>query len=460
MKKHVTNYQDKWKEKKLDVDKIFLDPNNIRLEIKHKFQAEIINDLFMNEDAMQILESIYENGYFADEPPVVVYEKDKYILLEGNRRVVSLKAMLTPNIAPSRYIQKIEDMMRGVDPITKLEVRVAGSRNDAMKYLATKHTRNTRRKWTALRRAYFYYAQKGKEQSIEKLIEKYKGGDNIPKHIKMYEMHHIAMSLNNLSEETRRKLANKRNFKISTLVRLYNDKKVQEAMGISFNKITGEVSVPKTASFDKVYSKIITDIVDEVATSREQLDSEDNRNRYIQDVINEVLEGKNVKKGQISGADEFTEKIPSSSSSIRHLVPRNIKSTLDSPGIHRVLWELQHIHYKRFPNATHDLLRSFLEGILKKYLDRAGEPVKPRTPGSYVSFGRVLDATIAKMNEDSNHEIKQILEVIKKRKWILDGINHNPSMFSTKDKVKEEWDHMEELVRFIFNQSENGKDEK
>ena len=457
MKNQVINYQDRWKEKKLDVDKIFLDPNNIRLEITNKSQTEIINDLFMNEDAMQILESIYENGYFADEPPVVVYEKDKYILLEGNRRVVSLKAMLTPNIAPSRHIHKIVRLMEGVTPIKKLEVRVADSREAAMQYLATKHTRNTRRKWTALRRAYFYYAQKEKGQSIEKLIERYKGGDNIQKHIRMYEMHHIAMSLNNISEETREKLANKRNFKISTLERFYNDKKVQDVMGISFNKVTGEVLAPKTVSFDKVYSRVITDIVDEIATSRENLDSEGNRNRYIQDVVNEVLEGKQFKKEQVSAADKFIAKIPSKRRRIKKLVPSNIRSTLDSPGIHRVLVELQYIHYKKFPNATHDLLRSFLEGILKKYHDRAGEPVKPKSPGGYVSFGRVLDATIAKMKNESNHEIKQILEDIKQRKWLLDGINHNPSLFSTEGKVKEQWDQMEELVRFIFKQSENGE---
>ena len=83
MKKHLLkpNY-DRWPRRKVKITDLFLDPNNIRLQIEVKSsQAMLINDLFANENAMQLLESIARNNFFPDELPVVVMEKKKYIML-------------------------------------------------------------------------------------------------------------------------------------------------------------------------------------------------------------------------------------------------------------------------------------------------------------------------------------------------------------------------------------------
>lgn len=207
-KKHIVNYQEKWKEHKIAVDDLVLDTKNVRLGTEYNSPDEIINDLFVNEDAMQILENIAQNGYFPDEPPVVVKEQGKFVVLEGNRRVVSLKAMLDPNIAPTRYAARINKLMETRIAIDSVMVHIATSRNEAMEYLAAKHTKTTRKPWSALRRAYFYYAQKESGQSVENLMERYQGVD-IPSYIKMHEMHNVAMSLKNISEDIRKKVSNK-----------------------------------------------------------------------------------------------------------------------------------------------------------------------------------------------------------------------------------------------------------
>lgn len=64
MAKTILNYQDKWKEQKVSIDSLLLDLDNIRLETEHTSELEVIADLFVNEEAMDILESIYENGFF------------------------------------------------------------------------------------------------------------------------------------------------------------------------------------------------------------------------------------------------------------------------------------------------------------------------------------------------------------------------------------------------------------
>lgn len=450
VEKKILNYQDLWSSKIVRVDELLLDPLNIRLENRNLTQEEIINDLFANEDAMQILQNIYENGYYPDEPPVVVKEKQKFYVIDGNRRVVSLKAMLRPGIAPKDFTSRISKMMKNFTPISQIEVRVATNREDAQKYLAAKHTKNTRRPWSALRRAYFYYAQKEGGQTVDKLIERYKGVD-IPRYIKMYEMHHIAMSLDGVSDETRKKIFNKRSFQISTLERFYSDPYVQDWLNIEFDSVTGEVRVPKTKAFDKVYSCVITDIVEKIATSRKQLETEKSRKIYIEGVIREILGGEKVKKSNISVAEKFKERKITGKVVKTRLVPSNILSTLDCSGISRVLWELQNIEYKRFPNASADTLRTFLEIVLKDYLKKTQRLPNPRRNGGYIYLEDVLNKMEQELRGDTqNRGLVQVIQELKQSKWYLDSINHNPDVFAVDYRVEEAWDQMKPLVEYVF----------
>ncbi len=74
-----------WKREKIQLTDLFLDQENIRLQIDVKSSQEaLINDLFFNENAMEILKSIVNSGFFPDEIPVVIKEDKKIIVIEGN----------------------------------------------------------------------------------------------------------------------------------------------------------------------------------------------------------------------------------------------------------------------------------------------------------------------------------------------------------------------------------------
>src|SRR5580704_15523278 len=92
-----------WPRQTIRVSDLFLDPENIRLQVEVKSpQQSLINDLFTNENAMQVLESIATNGFFPDEVPIVIKENGKVITIEGNRRVAALKALARPELVPSK----------------------------------------------------------------------------------------------------------------------------------------------------------------------------------------------------------------------------------------------------------------------------------------------------------------------------------------------------------------------
>ncbi|MEZ5359921.1 MAG: hypothetical protein R3F48_13970 [Candidatus Zixiibacteriota bacterium] len=450
-KKKIINYQFKWPLQKIKIDDLVLDIRNVRLDTEHETQDAIINDLFLNEGAMSIVESIYQIGYFPDEPPVVVKENNRYVVLDGNRRIVSLKAMLSPNITPSKFSKRIVKMMAERQPIEDVSVHVATSRDEAMEYLAAKHTKTTRKPWSPLRRAYFYYAQIENGQSVEKLMERYKGVD-IPSYIKMYEMHNVALSLKNISSDIRKKAANKRSFSISTLERFYTDGYVQKQLGIEFDKKTGQAKVPTGDDFDRVYSRVITDIVSEIATSRKELSKEGDRARYIDSILHEILSKKSIGKKTKKAASKFKPASKPTPKSKDSLVSVKLESPFDSFGIGRVLWELQRIDYRTFPNAAADLLRTFLEITIKKYLEETGKTPLPKRSGHYIFLSDVLTAIKEELSASSNHRLVQVINEIEKNKWYLDSINHNPDVFAVSDRVKDAWEQIHPLVKYMFEE--------
>ena len=72
-----------WPSKEFLINDIFLDTKNIRLPISNRAQDAILQDLFSNEDAFEIVKSIAQCLLFPDEFPVVIRENNKIVVIEG-----------------------------------------------------------------------------------------------------------------------------------------------------------------------------------------------------------------------------------------------------------------------------------------------------------------------------------------------------------------------------------------
>ena len=116
--KEKPNYGD-WPKPKVKVTDLFLDPENIRLGLELKSSQEaLINDLFSNEKAMRVLESIASDGFFPDEMPVVIKEGKKYIVIDGNRRLAALKVLGRPEIVPTKE-NAVRELIKTTGPALK-----------------------------------------------------------------------------------------------------------------------------------------------------------------------------------------------------------------------------------------------------------------------------------------------------------------------------------------------------
>lgn len=446
----------KWKTDTVKVVNVELDPKNVRLDIDSPSQDAIIQDLFKNEDAMQIVESIAQNGFFNQELPIITKEDGKWVVLEGNRRFSALKAILNPKLVPQREekLKALIKEMGDTSGLTEIEVKVAPDRESASKVIASIHTLKTRRGWSPLRQAHFYYAQIAEGgKTVEQLQEEYKNVD-IPTFVKRWEIHNAAKAVNYDDEELQRNVASKK-FPISTMERLYDNPEFMKLAKMSFDEYGQLTITASDEEREKLFKKVISDIYDKKIDTRvlNKKDS-DSYKQYMDEI-----KGLDIKGGSpAKKASSLKEQpIPKATKTSYGVVPQDITCTINYPAVKRVLAELQTLNYHKYPNATHDLLRSFLECSLKAYFEHKGIAVSQK--GKFVQLQDVLITAETHFQTEKKmlvQPIKKLLDNNSQNLYMhssdsMNAVNHNPTVFSKPSDVKDAWDNIENLIRYVLD---------
>ena len=455
--------QNNWPTQHISLDKILLDADNIRLNVTEKVtqdsvtQDSLLADLFNYENAMELVTSIAENGIFQDELPIVIEQDGKYIVIEGNRRIAALKALQTPNIAPAPFVTKIRDFGPLPPDLQRVHVVIAPSREATNKLIASKHTKNIRRPWKPLRQAYFYRILQDKEgKTIEQLKREF--DPNVPRFIRMLEMHKIAKSFD-YPPEIASVVHNERNFPISTLERVYDNQQVQKLLGFTFND-DGTVKIKsERAAFSKGYRRIVNDIANRNEDSR-SLNTDTKIRTYIQSFIEKPLEqvSEPIKSESFyENKPPKEESKPSKIKVLKGVIPEHISFGLNSSALEEMYKELRNISVRTFPNAAHVLLRSFLECSLAEYLKQTDEYDNiTKNNSRAASLKEMLNHLINHRIIDDNNVI-QIAKHIREhysKPYSLQMMNmatHNENYVSTEKDVRAAWAQMEKLMEFILN---------
>lgn len=451
-----------WPIKEYSIEHLYLDQHNIRTPISDQDQNALIRDMFANEDAFELVKSYVQNGAFPDEFPIVVEDGNKVVVIEGNRRLAALKALLRPEIVPA-----FEKRIRALEnpEINKLRVVLSPDRESAVKHIANKHTIDFRRPWKPLRQAYFYKSQLDNGKTLTEIMNEFPEHD-IPRFIKMLEMHHVAKSIE-VNDSLKEKIHNDRGFPITTLERFYTDKNVTAFLGVEFDdfgKIVGKIDKKE---FEKGFKKIVEDIATGDIDSR-QYNSVKQRESYIKR-LPEQLKPDISKGGNFTSADfktqpalESRERKTSKASKripkglfFQADVPYNLKST----SLRIVYNELRDITVGDFPNATHDLMRSFLECALVYYLKETDEyKLVSKHSTHNPNLSEMLSFIVSeKCKSISDNNVKQIANQIKAdwaHSYSLERMNmvkHNENWNSNEKEVRSAWGKIEGLIKILLN---------
>jgi hypothetical protein len=504
-----------WPNRQADVvDDLHLDPDNVRLETPYGVpESDIIQDLFSNEKALSLVEAIAQVGYFTHELPIVVIRNNQMIVVEGNRRLAALKAIQNPYLAPAvqrarltRFIERIPNR----DALKTITVKVAPNQDDANQVIAALHTGNQRVAWTPTRQAAFFQAQVEAGRTVSELLAQYPTID-VKDFVVRSKMLELFRSVHYRDSDLQDYISRRR-FPVSTLARLYEYDQFQELAQIEVNQNKARVRLRGSKrEFAILAEKIISDIrskrIDTRVLNSTQSVSYQEYMDELRDFINQPPRDKPGGRSAASGAastdggstalgasadDASTsgsgstsgnaqepgtngapqgaggtgsdgssakEGTKAKSPSTSYLDTAGLDATGFPPAIDLILAELATINISRFPNATFDLLRTFLEKSIKAYASKLNVEIKNTANlNGYVQLSHALTWLEQYLKSEQEKALTQVVQKIRSGKisdWIpskthMDAVNHNHLIFATPNDVRECWNTMKALIQFIL----------
>jgi len=169
-----------WRRPRLDkpVGQLFLDPENPRLpeEAQGKSGSELLKVLYRGFNLDEIAQSMAQNGYFDEEPLVVVPQglpkkladvdpktkayqdfiedkNTKFTVVEGNRRLATAKLLLDQELREKFGIRSWPEVNEAVaNNLIELPVIIYSKRSEVVPYLGVRHIVGIQ-KWDSYARA-------------------------------------------------------------------------------------------------------------------------------------------------------------------------------------------------------------------------------------------------------------------------------------------------------------------
>lgn len=142
----------------VELSKLQLDISNPRLPIsflnKEPNEEDIINWMLEDASIIELMLAIGQNGFFVGEALLVVKDKEKrsFTVVEGNRRLTSLKLLDTPTIAKvhTKKIQKV--LEETSERPKKIPCIIFKSKDEIIQYLGYRHVTGIK-SWGMLEKA-------------------------------------------------------------------------------------------------------------------------------------------------------------------------------------------------------------------------------------------------------------------------------------------------------------------
>ena len=445
--------------KTIKLTSLFVNTENYRFEPLTS-QKEAIDKMVedQGDKLYSLVDDIVINGLSPVDLIIVTPNEDnnKYTVLEGNRRITSLKLLNNPTLVDDKYVslrkkfQKLQkENPNAISELKNITCAVFENPTEADVWIKRKHSGELNGIGTVTWNA----------QQKQRFEEKTEGKSSIPLQIIT-----LLKSQENVSDTIKDSLSK---LNITNLQRLMSDPYVREQLGLGINNGT-LVSKVEVSEVVKGLVKVVTDILNpEFKVS--EIYNREKRKQYIDnfdtsqkpDLSNEASEQWSVQdivnnKGRILINSEHREikktnkKKPGNRAG---LVPKTLILHINNPKINKIFEELKQVQVKTCPNASSVLLRVFLELSVDVYLERY-DLVKNNAITA-CSSNENLNAKVCKvlnhmsqLGTMSNDLSKGIRAEINEKNSVLsiESLNayvHNEFFYPKADNLITGWDNIE-----------------
>lgn len=478
---------DNWQSKTLAVANLHLDAKNPRLgrEVSTRAPREIIQYLFEHDKAVEVAQSIASRGYFPNEPLLAIHENNRYIVVEGNRRLAALKALREPGLLEGNFNRQMERLSRKItslDAITKVPVIVAPNRRATDRQIAGRHVGTPVLAWQAENRASFI---------LDKLDEGYDNKDlldelgfslaDIQKARQTRAIADMARSLE-LPEEIKAKLDNPRAKLFTTLERIFESSVGREFLKVQPNAEHGIVGSIRKGEFIRAFAKLVTDVALGRQSSRTLNTNEDIRkyfdswpasdrpaNKRGSFVPADVIKGKSVASAARKGEPASATKKPKQIS--KTVLPRDFKVRFGNDRLVDIRRELTKLNRADYPNAGAVLLRVFFELAVIHYLEQSGELAKLiqklggkgqlpyGTPTMKQLVPEITRVAKSHLTRDQANKVEKAIRYDAAAPFTLSDLHafvHQPSDLPGERDIWQFWLRVEPLFRLMLEQEPRG----
>ena len=469
-----------WPRKTAKVYTLLLDPENPRIPPTEEdlSQDELLAELVEHDRVYELAKQIAANGYYTDEMLITAPHDGKLVVVEGNRRLAALKALLSPEAVPEKHVKKFRALSAKVPKamIKVVPITLAPSRDAALPRIAEKHTRPLLEQWKPAQQARFYRSLVEQGRPVAEICYGYGLTEGkLADFLSLDILYQMACSLD-LPEEVQQKVENPRRFHITTVERFMQSQAGREFLGVETDPRLGFKGKVSAREFKKGFAKIVTDVAKGRVTSR-IINNIKLTNKYVEGIkeyrparrrgarfTSKDIVKKPEKSVAVRPAKQKTKRARRSSTKV---IPSDLKCGVDSRRINGVFDELRRLKVEEFPNAVSVLLRVLLELSVSDYIqrkgrtkdlvhqcDKKGTARKDWHPGLRQQITFVIDSMDLGLEP---LELKA-LKAFNQDKYslmsldTLDGFVHNKQMQPTEPELQSIWIKIEPLMRIVLTE--------
>lgn len=469
-----------------------LDLSNYRFPIDQPTESAAMNYLFAAHDVMAVARIILRDGYVDNELPLVVREDERLVILEGNRRLSALRALLAPSLVPSHQTE-LDRLLRRYAPEAAnlpetIRVMLFPDREAAAPVLARLHIGESKRAWSLDEQAKFVLAQLTDGVSVEILREQLPAIKDVVRLIRMGRVREMLKNVT-LSDAGLAEYAASDRLAMSSFEYAYRNPDIQSAIGLAFDDNGDLVSHTSTPSQIFALERLLRGFkAGELNTRRGLKQGSDE----LRTLLDEMQGAPSATADDIAervdvGSIDDASALPNPGTPPRNPEPRSdgngapppqppeptrrgpnnpeTKRNLDFAGIdenslplplkHRVR-ELRRVDVVEFPAGAAMLMRSVIESAIKEHYGAKDGPeatgmlstVMTRVTSDYGKDGQLAHAisTINRIGKGASTSAGT-------GEW-FNLVSHSVNIDVNGKQVHEAWRVVHPLVRFLLQRAQ------
>ncbi len=441
-----------YKIQQISLPDLIVNTENYRFESLAS-QKEAIDRMIENQGIKiyNLAKHIIENGL---NPNKIIQvspsnsDKKKFIVLEGNRRVIALKLLYHPDLIDESVEPGLKTKFKllretNKDKLTtKINCVVYDTPTEAEKWIKIEHTGENEGigvvSWNKLQSDRFNEKVEGKSSAALKVVD-------------------LLQKSPQVSQDIRRQL---HNLKLSNLSRLLDDPDVRHFLGIEIDNDILHSTIPKEEVI-KGLSQVVEDLLEPSFTVKEIYRKED-REDYINRFKSSSKPNLKLKANKPWKIDQISAVLSAKSSGSfpayrRKLIAKSCVLSINNGKINRIYRELQALDVPKFTNSAAVLLRVFVELSCDSYLEK--HRLKPKlNPGELLKLKKkillVVDDLVAK-GLIENPDCKGVRTAIQNKDSLL-GVDtlhayvHNKHFSPAHRELIITWDNIEVFMQKVW----------